>query len=79
MELGADTKTKQIEDLMKEHTPNQCASLVYTVRHNPFSFHLACIYTHAYTHIHVLYPCILIVYIILVPRLGLLVNLKLSC
>jgi long-chain-fatty-acid--CoA ligase ACSBG len=32
LELGADVKTKQIEDLMKEHTPNQCASLVYTVR-----------------------------------------------
>ena len=52
MELGADMKTKQIEDLMKEHTPNQCASLVYTVRHNlSVSF---CMYTRYayYTHTH---------------------------
>ena len=34
LELGADMETSQVEDRMKSQTPNQCASLVYTVRHN---------------------------------------------
>ena len=34
LELGADMETSQVEDRMKSQTPDQCASLVYTVRRN---------------------------------------------
>ena len=32
MDLGKDTETSVIDDIIENQKPNQCATLVYTVR-----------------------------------------------
>jgi hypothetical protein len=54
MELGKDTETSVVEDIMQKQKPNQCASLVYTVRCYVYMYLLHCGHSLClYVYIHV--------------------------